>query len=184
MPHYFTLGQIPRKRHVVFRKPDGGLYAEQLVSTEGFSDTYSLLYHCHPPTMVIKIDTAYSVAPKIAEPKNMQHRLFRGFDVVSADDYLESRVPVLVNSDCHISLAAPRHSMAGYWFKNSWADEMIFIHRGDGTLKTTYGNLPFSHGDHLIIPRGVIYQIQLNTPDNRLFIVESFAPLRFPKRYL
>jgi homogentisate 1,2-dioxygenase len=184
MPHYFSLGQIPRKRHVVFRKPDGGLYAEQLVSTEGFSDTYSLVYHCHPPTMVTKIDKAYSVAPEIADPKNMQHRLFKGFDIAPADDYLESRIPVLVNNDCHISLAAPRKSMTSYWFKNSGADEMIFIHRGEGTLRTMYGNIPFGYGDHLMVPRGVIYQMEFNTPDNRLFIVESFAPLRFPKRYV
>jgi homogentisate 1,2-dioxygenase len=184
MSHYYTLGQVPRKRHVVFRKPGGGLYAEQLVSTEGFSDTYSLVYHCHPPTMVMKIDEAYSVAPGIADPKNMQHRLFRGFDIAPADDYLESRIPVLVNNDCYISLAAPKKSMKDYWFKNSGADEMIFIHRGEGTLKTMYGNIPFGYGDHLVVPRGVIYQVEFNTVDNRLFIVESFAPLRFPKRYL
>jgi homogentisate 1,2-dioxygenase len=184
MSHYHTLGLIPRKRHIVFRKPNGDLYAEQLVSTEGFSGTYSLVYHCHPPTMVTRIEDAYSVAPKIADPKNMQHRLFRGFDVAPSDDYLESRIPVLVNNDCHISLAAPRMSMTGYWFKNSGADEMIFIHRGEGTLKTMYGNVPFSYGDHLIVPRGVIYQVEFNTRDNRLFIVESFSPLRFPKRYV
>ena len=184
MPHYHTLGQIPRKRHVVFRKPDGGLYAEQLVSTEGFSDAYSLVYHCHPPTLVNSIGTPYSVAPEIADPKNMQHRLFRGFDIAPADDYLESRVPVLVNNDCHIILAAPRRSMKDYWFKNSGADEMIFVHRGEGTLKTMYGNIPFGYGDHLVIPRGVIYQVKFNTDDNRLFIVESFHPLRFPKRYV
>lgn len=184
MSHYYSLGQIPRKRHVVFRKPDGGLYAEQLVSTEGFSDTYSLVYHCHPPTMVTKIDATYSVAPKIADPKNMQNRLFRGFDLVPADDYLTSRIPVLVNNDCQISLAAPRKSMSEYYFKNSGADEMIFIHRGEGTLRTMYGNIPFRYGDHLVIPRGVIYQMEFNTPDNRHFIVESIFPLRFPKRYL
>ena len=56
MPHYYTLGKIPHKRHVQFRKPDGGLYSEQLFSTEGFSDDYSLLYHCHPPTQIIKAE--------------------------------------------------------------------------------------------------------------------------------
>jgi homogentisate 1,2-dioxygenase len=184
MPHYHTLGQIPRKRHVVFPKPGGGLYSEQLVSTEGFSDTYSLVYHCHPPTLVARIEEPYSVAPKITGAFNMQHRLFRGFDVQPADDYLDSRIPVLVNGDCHISLAAPRLSMHNYWFKNSGADEMIFVHRGSGTLKTMYGNLPFAYGDHLVIPRGVIYQVVFDTADNRLFIVESFTPLRFPKRYM
>ena len=184
MPHYHTLGQIPRKRHVTFRRPDGGLYAEQLVSTEGFSDLYSLVYHCAPPTQVLKIDTPYSVAPEIADPDNMQQRLFRGFDIAPADDYLESRIPVLVNSDCHISLASPRQSMNDYFFKNSGADEMVFVHRGDGVLRTIYGNIPFRPGDHLVIPRGVIYQFTFSSADNRLFIVEAPQPLRFPKRYM
>lgn len=184
MPHYFSLGKIPHKRHTQFRKPDGNLYAEQLVSTEGFSDIYSLVYHCHPPTRVLKIEKDYSVAPEIAVEQNMQHRSFFGLQVKHQDDYLESRVPVLVNKDVYISLAAPRKSMQDYFFKNSGADEMIFIHKGKGTLKTMYGNIPFSYGDHLIIPRGIPYQIEFNDSDNRLLIVESFTPIRFPKKYL
>jgi homogentisate 1,2-dioxygenase len=184
MPHYHHLGQIPHKRHTQFRKPDGSLYAEQLISTEGFSDVYSLVYHNYPPTRVDRIDPEYPVAPQIALEKNMQHRSLLGFRVQPADDYLESRVPILVNSDVYIILAAPRQSMTGYFFKNSGADEMIFVHEGGGTLKTLYGNLPFSKGDHLLIPRGTIYQVHFNGTDNRLFILESFSPIRYPKNYL
>jgi len=184
MPHYHKLGQIPPKRHITFTKPGGGLYAEQLVSTEGFSELYSLVYHCSPPTQVLRIDPAYSVAPEIADPDNMQHRLLKGFDVPAAGDYFESRIPVLVNADCQISLAAPGDSMTDYFFKNSGADEMIFVHKGEGMLKTMYGNLEFKPGDHLVIPRGVIYLFEFTSADNRLFIVESTQPLRFPKRYM
>ncbi len=184
MPFYYSLGKIPHKRHTLFKKPDGSLYAEQLVSTEGFSDTSSLVYHCHPPTEVLGIEESYSVAPVIAIGNNMQHRSFRGMDVKPAADYLDSRVPLLVNKDVHISLAAPGASMEDYYFRNSGADEMIFIHRGSGTLKTMYGNIAFSYGDHLIIPRGITYQIRFNDDANRLLIVESFSPIRFPKKYL
>lgn len=184
MPHFQTRGLVPHKRHTVFRKADGGLYAEELVSTEGFSDVYSLIYHTWPPTMVMHIGEAVDVAPKVALKSNMQHRSFRGFDVKAADDFLDSRVHVLVNNDVYISLAAPRKAMTGYFYKNSQADEMLFIHRGKGVLKTIFGELPFEYGDHLVIPRGTIYQIDFETEDNRLFIVESFHPLRFPKRYL
>ncbi len=183
MPHYHTLGKIPHKRHTQFRKPDGGLYAEQLVSTEGFSDTYSLVYHTHPPTAVTKIDAAYPMAPEIAVDVNLQHRSLNGFDVAPKDDYLESRTYVLVNNDIYISLAAPRKS-PDYFFKNSGAHELIFIHRGKGTLRTMYGDIRFGYGDHLIIPRGVIYKIDFDSDDNRLFILESFTPFRFPKRYM
>ncbi len=184
MPHYHTLGKIPRKRHVIFRKPDGNLYSEQLVSTEGFSDTYSLVYHCHLPTAVSAIEAARNVAPEIGEPQNMQHRLFRGFDIQPVEDYLDSRVPVLANNDCQISLAAPSGLRSGYFYKNSGADEMVFIHRGSGTLRTMYGNIPFSYGDHLVIPRGIIHTFEFDQSDNRLFILESYSPLRFPKRYM
>ncbi len=184
MPHYQIRGQVPRKRHTIFRKPDGSLYTEELVSTEGFSNVYSLIYHAFPPTMVKAVEEGIDVSPEIALPKNMQHRSFRGFDIKPADDYLESRKMVLVNNDVYISLAAPRRSMVDYFYKNSQADEMIFVHKGEGRLKTIYGSLDFAYGDHLIIPRGTIYQMEFKGEHNRLFIVESMHPLRFPKRYV
>lgn len=184
MPHYHTLGKIPHKRHTQFRKPDGGLYSEQLVSTEGFSDIYSLVYHNWEPTRVIGIDKEYNVAPKIAVEQNMQHRSFNGFNVKPEDDYLQSRKYILVNNDVYLGLAAPRKSMTDYFFKNSGAHEMIFVHRGSGILKTMYGQIKFGYGDHLIIPRGIIYQLEFDTDDNRLLFLESFTPLSFPKRYM
>ena len=183
MPIYHKLGQIPHKRHVTFRKPDGKLYAEELVSTEGFSNVYSLIYHCHPPTIVKELGEPYSVEPKIAREKHLKHTSLKGFKIKAEDDYLKSRKPVLVNSDLHISLAAPKKSMTDYFFKNSQADEMIFIHVGSGTLKTGYGKIKFEYGDYIIIPRGTIYQLEFNDENNRLFIVESFTPITTPKRY-
>jgi len=184
MPVYHKLGQIPAKRHTVFRKPDGNLYAEELVSTEGFSSVYSLVYHCHPPTIVKHLGDPYSVEPKIARAKHLKHTSLIGFNIKPEDDFLKSRKPVLVNNDLHIVLAAPKKSMTDYFYKNSQADEMIFIHEGTGKLKTGFGEIKFGYGDYLIIPRGTIYQMEFDTEENRLFIVESFSPLRSPKRYL
>lgn len=183
MPYYYSLGNIPHKRHTQFRKPDGGLYAEQLFSTEGFSNDYSLMYHVHPPTQIIKAEPQVNVAPQIAEEKMLQHRSFDGFRIKPEKDFLQSRKAVLVNNDCHIVLAAPQESTTDYFYKNTDADEIIFIHEGSGLLKTPYGELTFGYGDYLVIPRGTIYQIHFNGSQNRLFIVESFSPVRFPKRY-
>ena len=184
MPHYHTLGSIPHKRHTQFRKPDGTLYSEQLFSTEGFSNDYSLLYHTHPPTKIIKTDEPVIVAPEIAEEKMLKHRSFEGFHVKPQKDYLESRKTILVNNDVHIVLAAPQESLTKYFFKNADADEMIFVHEGSGTLHTQYGQLTFGYGDYLVIPRGSIYQIEFNDSNNRLFIVESFSPIRYPRQYM
>ncbi len=184
MAHYTSLGSIPHKRHTQFRKPDGSLYSEQLFSTEGFSNDSSLLYHAHPPTQIIKTDEPVNIAPQIAEEKMLKHRSFEGFKVAPQGDYLQSRKPVLVNNDCHLSLAAPQQSLTEYWYKNADADELLFIHEGSGKLLTQYGELTFAYGDYLVIPRGTIYQITFDSADNRLFIVESFSPIRYPKKYL
>ena len=183
MPFYHKLGKIPHKRHTTFKKPDGTYHYEQLFGTIGFDGMSSLLYHLHRPTQVKKVLDSIDVAPEIAVEKNMKSYALSGFKVPAAVDFLDSRVPILVNSDCHIVLAAPRKSLTEYFYKNADCDELIFVHKGSGTLRTQLGNLDFSYGDYLLIPRGMIYQIEFNDEDNRLFIVESFTPMYTPKRY-
>jgi homogentisate 1,2-dioxygenase len=129
-------------------------------------------------------DEPVNVMPKVAEEKMLKHRSLEGFNIKPEKDFLQSRKPVLVNNDCHIVLAAPQESMKDYFYKNADADELIFIHEGSGKLLSQYGELPFGYGDYLIIPRGTIYQVQFNDSNNRLFIVESFSPIRYPKRYV
>lgn len=184
MPYYHKAGKFPEKRHIQFRKPGGELYSEELVSTEGFSSTYSLVYHCHPPTLVKSVGKPIDAKPKAAIENNMQNRSFLTFKTKPKSDYLESRVVQLFNSDLYITCAAPEDSMKDYFYKNADADEVIFIHEGSGKLKTIYGNIEFEYGDYLVIPRGVIYQLEFNDKNNRLLIIESFSPVRPPKRYL
>lgn len=183
MPLYHKLGSIPHKRHTIFKKPDGLLYYEQLFGTVGFDGMSSLLYHLHRPTMVKEIGPAISVAPQAAVQYNITSRLLKGFQLLPEEDFLESRKVVLFNSDVHIGLAAPRTSMTAYFYKNADADELLFVHKGSGTLKTMLGEIPFEYGDYILIPRGIIYQIQFDSADNRLLITESYHPIYTPKRY-
>ena len=118
MARYHKLGKIPQKRHVQFRNSEGKLYSEELISTIGFDSVYSLVYHCNIPTAVREIEEPYSVAPEIAHPENIKSRKYFGFEVKAEDDYLDSRKTLMVNSDCQISLAAPRKSMKDYFYKN------------------------------------------------------------------
>lgn len=183
MPLYHKLGNIPPKRHTQFRKPNGDFYYEQLFGTIGFDGMSTNLYHENRPTQVKEIKGSYSVAPKIARANNIQSYRFRGFQVPQIPDFLESRKAVLTNSDCTITLAAPTNKTQDYFYKNTDADELIFIHKGTGKLRTILGNLDFKYGDYLLIPRGIIYKIDFDTEDNRLFIVESRRPIYTPKRY-
>ncbi len=185
MPHYYSLGNIPHKRHTQFRQENGTLYSEQLFSTEGFSSDYSLLYHIYPPTQIIRSEEPVDVSPKAAHDNILKHRSFQGFKVKPEADYLKSRKIVLFNNDVQLSLASPTKSFnEDIFYKNADADEVIFIHEGTGTLHTQYGQIPFGYGDYVVVPRGTIYQISFDSPENRLFIIESFGPIQFPKRYL
>lgn len=183
MPLYHYLGKIPHKRHTVFEKPGSGIYYEQLFGTEGFHGMSSLLYHVHRPTMIKSISDPVDVSPVAVVSKNIAPRMLQGMKVKPEDDFLQSRKVVLFNNDLNITLAAPKKSMQQYFYKNADADELIFVHEGSGKLRTHLGNLTFSYGDYLVIPRGMIYQLEFNDENNRLFIVESFSPVLTPKRY-
>lgn len=183
MPIYHALGKIPHKRHIQFKKPNGDLYYEQLFGTVGFDGMSTNSYHEQRPTQIKEIKKQYSVAPIIAKENNIQSYKLFGFQINSENDFLESRKILLTNTDCHIGLAAPKDKTTTYFYKNTDSDELIFIHKGSGKLRTIYGNLDFKYGDYLIIPRGIIYKMDFDTADNRHFIVESHKPIYTPKRY-
>lgn len=183
MPLYHKLGTVPQKRHTIFKKEDGSLHYEQLFGTIGFEGMSSLMYHLYRPTRVKEIRETVDISPKAAVNQNIRSRLLKGFEIKPEMDFLESRKVVLFNSDVHISLAAPKMSMTDYFYKNADADELLFVHRGSGTLKTILGEIGFEGGDYLVIPRGMIYQVAFDTEDNRMFLLESYHPIYTPKRY-
>lgn len=183
MPRYHTLGRIPPKRHTQFANPKGGLYQEELFGTAGFSGMSSLIYHLHPPTVVSRVVQLADLSPKISIEKNMRAMSLKGFSLEPSGDYIDSRKVLFLNQDLQIGLAAPKTFSGDYFYRNSDADEMLFIHKGSGTLKTMYGQIPFSYGDYLIIPRGTTYQIGFDTEDNRILFIESSSPIVTPKRY-
>ena len=183
MPIYHKLGKFPNKRHIQYRKPSGELYVEQLFGTEGFSGLSSILYHNYRPTMVKSIGDSKDVSPEIAFAKNLKAHRFLGFKATPTDDFLDSRIPMMVNSDVIVGVAAPKKSMQDYFYKNADADELLFIHEGKGVLKTMVGQIPFEYGDYLIIPRGMIYQLSFESENNRLLYLESFSPIYTPRHY-
>ena len=183
MPRYHKLGNIPPKRHTIHKSNDDKFYYEELFGTIGFDGMSSLIYHTHRPTQVKDILKSYEVKPKIAVENNMKSLMLKGFQIKPENDYLESRKCILINNDCQIVLAAPKKSLNTYFYKNTDSDEVIFVHKGSGKLRTFLGNIDFNYGDYLVIPRGVIYQIDFDSSDNRLFIVESKSPVYSPKRY-
>lgn len=183
MPIYQKHGNIPHKRHIVFRDPKGELYHEELFGTEGFSGTSSLVYHLHPPTLVKELGKPHWARPEAAIEDNLKALSFKGYDIEPESDYLQSRKIFFFNDDLNIGLAAPSESMQKYFFKNADSDEILFIQKGEGVCKTMYGSVDFTYGDYVVIPRGTVYQLTFRNADNKILFIESHSPVHTPKRY-
>jgi homogentisate 1,2-dioxygenase len=183
MSFYIKMGEVPSKRHTVFRSPEDKLYHEELFGTEGFSGTSSLLYHLYPPTKVIETGEPFSILPEVAIEHNLKALSFTSFKVPPSEDYIQSRHIFFFNNDIKVGIAAPSADMTSYFYKNADADELLFIHKGSGRCKSMYGTLDFKYGDYVIIPRGTIYRLEFDGSDNRILLMESFSPITTPSRY-
>ncbi|MGH2487829.1 MAG: homogentisate 1,2-dioxygenase, partial [Ktedonobacterales bacterium] len=184
MPSYRQLGQLPQKRHTQFRKPDGGLYSEELFGEEGFSGCFSLLYHQHPPTRVSGIERFGAVEREEWPQDVHRHHHLRTQRLEPGGDAISGRRLLMFNSDCAISVAEPTAEM-DYFYRNAMGDEVLFVHNGEGALETTFGTLPYHEGDYLVIPRGTTWRAQPRGGDKqRMLVIEGFGgPIQPPKRY-
>ncbi len=181
---YNRLGKIPPKRHTQFRQPDGSLYKEEVVSSEGFSGIYSILYHVHAPTRIKELRQPVKYGPKKLEDYSLRQTHLNTSKVgTTGDDYLEARKVLLMNSDCSLAICSPTKRKMDYFYKNAEGDEVLFIHDGSGTLITQFGKLDFTHGDYVVIPRTVIYKLEFNEGPLRLLVIESASPVETVKRY-
>ena len=179
---YHTLGDIPRKRHIQFRRPDGELHSEELFGAEGFTGSSSLLYHKHPPTKVTKVESGPEVKPEKWETGVLRHHHLRTKDVAEGGDPISSRRPVLFNNDVVLSVARPNEAME-YFYRNGEHDELLFIHEGSGDVRCSFGTLPFEEWDYVYLPRGTTYQIEFTSDEARMFCIEAAGPISIPKRY-
>jgi homogentisate 1,2-dioxygenase len=180
MPFYQTRGEIPTKRHTQFRDDTGNLYWEELISREGFSHMYSNVYHVHPPTSVEAVGELKKYNLKAVDQTHRHHHI-RTANVESNGDAISSRIPLFFNSDVVISKAHVKDSMKSL-YRNGNADEVIFIHTGTGLFKSNFGNMELKPGDYLLIPRGVIWKMDVKQPI-RILVIESSAPIETPTRY-
>ena len=182
--YYHHLGKIPPKRHTQFRQPDGTLYKEEVVSSEGFSGIYSILYHTFPPTRVKQVrEPVRYGAKRIEDYALRQTHLNTSKVTTTGDDYLSARKVLLTNSDCSISICSPEKRSMDYFYKNAEGDEVLFVHDGNGMLISPFGALSIRKGDYVVIPRTVIYKLEFEEGPVRLLIIESASPVETVKRY-
>lgn len=184
MPFYHALGSIPRKRHVVFRRPDGGLYAEELMGHEGFVGTSSLLYHVHPPTTVKSARKVRDIRWEADDDTSLRHRHFLTSRNRKGGSATLDRTPLLFNSDIGMLYVEPDRNDT-HFYRNSQADECIYVVEGKGTLETVFGDLPYVPGDYVTIHRNILHRwrLDLAAGPSKFVVFESRGHIRSPKRY-
>ncbi|NOX61254.1 MAG: homogentisate 1,2-dioxygenase [Chloroflexi bacterium] len=184
MTYYYKLGNIPHKRHVIFRQPNGELYQEEVMGIHGFAGIQSILYHIHPPTEIHHVDVVGSTCIEYEEQTAVRPRHFFTAGAPAGGDAISARVPMLGNSDVVLYVARPDRAME-YWYKRAEGDDVLFIHEGTGVLETQFGVLRYRPGDYLVIPNGVIWRVLPDEGvDQRMFVIEAYGHIDPPQRYL
>src|SRR3989440_6259912 len=182
MAYYRSIGEVPPKRHTQFRRPDGGLYAEELMGQEGFSSDSSLLYHRYPPTAIVSAEEftppAWSRLPN--HPLKPRHFQTHKLDASGADPVL-GRQHLLANDDVRLSyVVADRPSPL---YRNAIGDECLYVEAGRAVVESTFGSLEVGAGDYVVIPISVIHRIVPDGPV-RLLAIEATGHIGPPRRYL
>lgn len=178
---YRSLGEIPHKRHTMFKKEDGTLFREQVMGTKGFSGTQSILYHHHMPTEVTKAKRLYNYLPEYEEQDALRHRHFLTPEADRGGNALDARNYTLGNEDLLMGTMKVTEPMDAF-YRNGDGDEMLFIHTGSGRIESMFGTITYRKGDYIVIPIGTIYRL-VPEDENLIFFVESFSQITTPRRY-
>jgi homogentisate 1,2-dioxygenase len=192
MPYYRVTGEIPRKRHIRFNRPDGGLYAEELMGEEGFSSDSSLLYHVHPPTAIVKSEALADLAAEtmLAPNHPLLPRHYRTQDLAGSGDLALGRQPLMGNDDVRLSFVTA--DVPSDLYRNSIGDEAVYLHTGALRFESVYGSIDAVAGDYVIVPRGTIHRWvpvgpaghEVPAEPVQALVIEARGHIRPPSRYL
>jgi len=187
MPSYHRLGEIPPKRHTQFRKPDGGLYSEELFGTEGFSGNYSIIYYTYPPTRVKKVERSpvEQYAHEEWDERLQRHHHMKTAQLTQQGDAVLGRQTLMYNKDVVLAVVKPTSEM-NYFYRDGDSDLVYFVHDGQGVLESTFGLLPYHEGDYIVIPRGTTFRFthNPNNTENTFLVIEARGTIAPPRRYL
>jgi homogentisate 1,2-dioxygenase len=185
MAFYRQVGEVPPKRHTQFRRPDGGLYYEELMGEEGFSSDSSLLYHAGVPSAIV--DSQVWDLPDLAttpnHPLTPRHlKLHDLFTDTSKANPVEDRRLVLGNGDVRISYVVAEQPSP--YYRNGIGDECVYVEKGSATVETVFGVLNAVEGDYVIIPRATTHRWLPGSEGVSAYCIEGNSHIAPPKRYL
>src|ERR1700712_1304719 len=182
---YLTPGDAPAKRHVQVRRDGAGspLLTEEVLGYEGFSGNETILYHLHSPCRLAEVGAFAPIRREEWVPDAHVHRLADANPIEPHGDPLFGRELLMYNGDIEVAICKPVVAMEGF-HRNGEGDEVVYVHRGAGVLRTVFGPVPFRERDYVVIPRGTTYRFEPD-PGLEQFWICFHTPgeIETPERY-
>jgi homogentisate 1,2-dioxygenase len=186
---YAAVGEVPAKRHSQVWRDNGvrRLLTEEVMGYEGFSGNESILYHLGSPCRISEIGPLTPLERDTWEPLAHVHRLADARDVAPGGDPVSGRHLLMFNGDIEVSVCKPTAELDGF-YRNGEGDEVIYVHRGSGVLRTVFGRVPFKERDYVLIPRGTTVSWELAEGVEQFWLCfhtpgELETPQRYRNRY-
>lgn len=182
MPHYRSIGDVPRKRHTVFEDDTGRRRHEELMGQEGFASRSALLYHRHSPSAITAIeplDSSLDATLELDQPLTPRH--IRTGDLDRSGNLVADRHVLFGNADVRISFAAATDTSPLY--RNAIGDELVYVQAGTARLESVFGTLDVGPGDYVVVPASCTHRWVHDGPVDAL-LVEARGHVAPPSRYL
>jgi homogentisate 1,2-dioxygenase len=187
MPYYRCVGEVPRKRHTLAKRPGGGGYlAEELMGQAGFAGESALLYHLRSPSAITAVRAweapdAIFTADRPLTPRHLRTPLLAS-SAIDGVDPVTGRTPLLGNGDVVVAFVAAAATSPLY--RNALGDEVAYLQRGRARLETSFGTLELVEGDYVVIPAAVTHRWVLDRGRCDLLVLEAGSHVGLPARYL
>ncbi len=182
---YVSLGEVPAKRHAQVWHTNGArrLLVEEVLGYEGFSGNESILYHLNSPCRLQDVGAFTPIERATWPPPTHVHRLADADALPAGGDPLGARRLLMHNGDVEVSVAKPTEALDGF-YRNGEGDELLYVHRGHGTLRTVFGDVPFRERDYVVIPRGTTHTFDLPEDVEQYWLCfHTPGELETPKAY-
>ncbi len=180
MVFYVKQGEMPESRHTFQSRQN--LLREELFGEESFDGPYSLIYHRNEPTRVKNLRREEKTNAPNAVNKEFIHRHLDGLKLDREGNFFTGRQYLLLNSKLYIGITKPAEKFNDL-FRSALNDQLFFVHEGSGMLRSVFGDLNFSAGDYVYVPKGTTYCIDY-TSELVVFFLESSERIGIPPRYL
>ena len=182
MPHYVSVGAVPRKRHTLAHH-EGRRLHEELIGTEGFSGASALLYHLRSPSAIVCAEpVACGDGAHLSPDHPLVPRHLRTSELPAGGDAVTGRTVLLGNSDVRLAWVAATGSSPLY--RDAVGDQLVYVQSGSGRLETSFGALAAGPGDYLVVPAGVTHRWVVVAAPLELLCLEAAGHVAVPAKYV